>query len=267
MSITPPTSEPVIPYYASDIITDALIEIGAAAPGETPGNEEAQWAFRKYNYLLDMWAARKNFVPYSNFNTYTLTPNLSPHTIGPGPTATFQVKQRPVKIVRANLLLNNVTPNVSVSLTIRDAQWWMEDVSIQDLPSPEPTDLFYSPTFPDGSLYFWPVPTSAYGVQLETWALLNQLSDINDPVGGADGDTSIPPGYRNALMLSLAETLLPGASRQLHPTLAVTAAAARLAVFGNNSAVARMSTQDSGAPGANGGRNQTTFNYRSRSGG
>jgi len=75
-----PTSEPVIPYYASDIITDALIEIGAVAPGETPGNEESQWAFRKYNYLLDMWAARKNFVPYSNFNTYTLTPGLSPHT-------------------------------------------------------------------------------------------------------------------------------------------------------------------------------------------
>jgi len=116
-------------------------------------------------------------------------------------------------------------------------------------PARKPTDLFYSPTFPDGSLYFWPVPTSSYGVQLETWALLNQLSDINDPVGGADGDTSIPPGYRNALMLSLAETLLPGASRQLHPTLAVTAAAARLAVFGNNSAIPRMSTQDSGRTG------------------
>jgi hypothetical protein len=266
MSITPAPLAPPLGYTVLDILTDALIEVGMLAPGEMPDGETAQWAFRKINLLLDTWAARKNFVYANTFLTYTLVPNLSPHLIGPDPvTATFTATQRPVKIVRATIILNNVTPNVEVPLTLRDEQWWMEDVTVKDLRSSQPTDLFYSPSYPNGSLYYWPVPATAYGTRLECWVLLGQFASIQDPIGGQNAAQSLPPGYRNALMLTLAETLLSGGEREANPMLTQAAAQARLAIFGNNTPSPRMETRDSGLPGADQTLRQSNFNYKSRS--
>lgn len=253
---------PPLTYRCLDIITDALIEIGACPPGEQPGADEAQWGFRKLNYLLDVWAARRNYVYADTFNTYTLVPGLSPHLIGP--TGTFVVPQRPVKITAATLILNNVNPNVEVDLDIRDEQWWMQEVTIKGLQSSEPTDLFYSPSWPNGSLYFWPVPQTNYGVRLALWTILQQFQAITDPIGGPGGQTTVPPAYRAAMMLSLAEDMLPGSKRDANQVLAQKAAQARMAVFGNNTKVPRNSTQDSGVPGPDRSTTQSNFNYKSR---
>lgn len=266
MPIAPPSSETPIQYSIQDIILDALIEIGMLSPGEQPGGDTVQWAFRKANLVLDTWSARKNYVPFTTFAAYTLTPNLSPHTIGPGIGATFNVPQRPVKVMRATLILNNVSPVVEIPLNIKDEQWWMDDVSIKGLTSQNPTDLFYSADFPNGSLYFWPVPKVAYGVRLNLWGLLAQFASITDEIGGPGSSiTTMPPGYRNALMLTLAETLCSGGEKEASQTLIASAAAARLAVFGNNSPTVRMSTRDSGVPGAHQSLTESNFNYKSRS--
>jgi len=260
MPITPPTSEAALTYSALDIITDALIEVEISAPGEVPDPDTAQWAFRKMNYLTDSWSARRAFVYASTFKIYTLVPNLSPHTIGPAVGATFSVPQRPVKVVGATIVLNNVNPAVSVPLNLRDKQWWIEQ-TIQGLTSQQPTDLFYNPAFPNGELYYWPVPNVAYQTELEVWGLLSQYSSITDPLGGPGGPETLPPAYRNALMLSLAETL----GGQPQASLPMLAATARAAVFNNNSEVPRMQTRDSGIPGADEDLRSTTFNYLNRS--
>lgn len=252
-----------ITYLANDIIQDALIEINMLAPGETADGETASWAFRKLNYLLDTWATRRNYVYTTTIDTYTLIPALNPHTIGP--TGTFVVPQRPTKIVNATIILNNVNPPVEIPLTLRDDAWYMNDVTIKGLTSQQPTDLYYSPTYPNGSLYFWPVPTIAYGTRLELWTLLSQFDTILDPIDGPTGVGSLAPGYRNALMLSLAETLLPGGAKSTHPMLAAAAANARASVFNLNSPSPRMDTRDSGVPGADDDIRQSNFNYRSRS--
>jgi len=258
--IGPPTTETPLIYSALDVITDALIEVDISAPGEPLDPDTAQWAFRKFNYLTDSWAARKNFTYASSFNIYNLVPNLSPHTIGPGPGATFAVPQRPVKITKATIILNNVSPVVSIPLNIRDQEWWM-DQTIQNLTSQQPTDLFYNPAFPNGELYFWPIPNVGYQTQLMCWALLSQFSSITDPIGGPGGPGTLVPGYRNAAMLSLAEML----GGQPPATLARDAAIARAAIFGNNNKVPRMQTRDSGIPGAEDDMRSTTFNYLNRS--
>jgi hypothetical protein len=262
---TPPITEAALTYTVGDLIHDALIEAAISSPGEPDDPDTAQWAFRKCNYLLDTWASRRNYVYASSFNIYTLVPNLSPHLIGPAPGATFVVPQRPVKIVRATIILNNTpVPFVSITLNLRDEQWWMEN-SIQQLQSQQPTDLFYNPTFPNGQLFYWPLPTIAYQTQLETWGLLSQFGSITDPIGGPGAAGTIPQGYRNALMLSLTESLLPAGEKAANPVLGALAAQARAAVFGNNSRVPRMQTRDAGVPGADDDYRSTTFNYKSRS--
>src|SRR4051794_29614025 len=101
-------------YTIGDIIADAYIEIGATAPGEQPSADEAQWGLRKANYLADIWQAQEKYVWGYAFSLYTLVANLSPHTIGPDPTApavtpvpTFSTvdQPRPTRIVSALQLL------------------------------------------------------------------------------------------------------------------------------------------------------------------
>lgn len=265
MPVTPPITESALTYTIGDLIHDALIEAAISSPSEPDDPDTAAWAFRKCNYLLDTWASRKNFVYASSFNVYTLVPNLSPHLIGPALGATFIVPQRPIKIIRATIILNNIPqPFVSINLNMRDEQWWMEN-SIKQLTSQQPTDLFYNPAFPNGQLYYWPLPTIAYQTQLETWALLSQFDKITDPIGGPGASATVPPGYRNALMLSLAESLLAAGEKPANPVLGALAAQARAAVYGNNTKVPRMQTLDSGIPGAEDNYHLTTFNWRNRS--
>lgn len=237
-------------YTLLDIITDALIEVGMLAPGEVPDGETGQWVFRKANYLVDTWSAQFGKVYTTTFQLFTLTPGLAPHTIGPGPpVATFNVAQRPVRIESAALILNSAGQKVDLPINIRDDAWWAAQQT-KDIQTNVPTDLYYSPGWPNGELFFWPVPNSASQVRMQLWTLLNQYSQINDPLSGITNVGTLPPGYRNALMLTLAETLLSGGEKEAHPVLVASAKDARQAIFGNNAKSPRMQTRDSGMPKA-----------------
>lgn len=265
MPIAPPANAPApLTYKVYDIVCDALIEIGALAPGETPGADEAQWAFRKFNDLIDTWQAQNAFVSSYAFNVYTLVANLSPHTIGPSGLATFPTngQPRPVRIESAALLLQNSTSSglVDLPINVRDRQWWAAQ-QVKNIQSDIPTDLYYDPTSPDGSLYFWPVPNALRQVRLEIWQTVSQFISIQDPIGGPGGPKTLPPGYRNALKLTLAEDLLSGSNREASPSLIAKAMKARAAIFGNNVKSPRMATRDTGMPQAKPSGQRQDFNW------
>lgn len=235
-----------------DIITDALYEIGAYGPGDGPVDApDAQLGLRRLNMELDAWAALKRYAYEVTFNEYTLVPNLQPHTIGPE-GATFEVAQRPVRIEGASLVLNNVTPNVdSPILNIRDAAWW-KDQAVKPLATTTPTDLYYEPSWPNGSLWLWPVPTFAYGLRLEVWGLISQFATLNQVF-------SLPPGYKKALTLKLAVRLCRPFGRPLTADLKADANEACANLQSNNMESPRIASADYGASGRHKGR--PTFNY------
>src|ERR1700683_173197 len=130
MAITPPLEESPLLYTVEDLISDALIEAGILAPGETPDSSVGAWAFRKINYLLDTWATSKKYVFCSTWFFGKLNSNLPMQpdgsalaTIGPAPGATYSVTQRPVKILSAGVIINNTTPPVIAPIEINDSQW------------------------------------------------------------------------------------------------------------------------------------------------
>lgn len=261
MPINPPVTPNPTQYTALDVVTDAMIEIGMLAPGEVPDSESGQWAFRKLNYLIDEWQAQAGKVYSYQYTVYTLVAGLSPHTIGPSANATFLTDNvpRPSRLESAALLLNVSPGQVDQLMNIRDHDWWAMQ-QVKQIETNVPTDVYYDPTSPDGSLYFWPVPNSQAQVRLQFWNIISQFTAITDPLGGPSGPGTLPQAYRAALMYTLAERLVPGSGRSAPPELHSQATYARAALFSNNAKSPRMSTQDAGMPKSGNG-NRADFNW------
>jgi len=258
--IIPPSTPPSGPtapggstsFTANDVIKQAMLEIGAIDPNETPSAGELNTGLSKLNRLLDGWDADGRYVYSQEFTQYTLIPGLQPHTIGPA-SATFTVAQRPVKILNANIILNNNPQNpVRSPLYLRDDDWWSNKRAYA-VAGALPTDLYYSPGWPNGALYLWIVPTVAYPLELETWTLLGQLQPADK--------FSLPPGYLDAVVYSLAFALCPSFQTQPSAALVALQQKAVARIFGPNTAAPLIGTRDAGMPNAR--RQRPYFNWRS----
>jgi hypothetical protein len=234
-----------VPLTARNICSDALIEIGALAAGETAAPEDADLALGKLNRLLDNWNADRGAIYAEQSVSYVLTPSLNPHTIGP--TGTFVVTQRPEAIDGATLIIDD---DVRIPVRLRNADWYRA-LSIQTIESLIPTDLYFEATWPNGSIYLWPIPSSAYHLELMTRRVLASLA-LSDTF-------TLPPGYQDAITLTLAESLVSpfGAASKVSPTLVNDAAKARARVWAANDRPRPLRTRDAGIPGDRRG----TFNY------
>lgn len=235
-----------------EIIVETFEDITVLAPGDPLDETEATRALSKVTRLLDNWNAERHAVYASRLTTYTLTPNLQPHTIGPAASSpTFTVTQRPVSVDGANLVLTGSTPAVHYALNLRDEDWW-RSLTIPALATSMPTDLYYSADWPLGSIYLWPVPTTAYGLEIQTRIVLADLA--------LDDEISFPPGYRDALIKTLGEMLAPS-----YPPAVADVEGARIArsrIFSNNDTTPLLTTADWGMPRASDGAPRTTFLYR-----
>jgi hypothetical protein len=262
MPILPPITVNPLQYTAQDVCNDAAIEVGIIAPGEVLDGDTGNWIFRKLNYLIDEWQAEAGKVYSYQYTLFTLVAGLSPHTIGPEASATFLTDNvpRPVRLESAALILNVSPTQVDLPMNIRDHDWWAMN-QVKQIQTNVPTDVFYDPTSPNGSLFFWPVPNSQAQVRLQFWNTVNQYTAITDPLGGLAGPGTLPQAYRAALMYTLAERLLPGSRLGAPPELAGMAVKARAALFGNNAKSPRLATRDSGMPQAGKSGTRADFNW------
>jgi hypothetical protein len=83
----------------------------------------------------------------------------------------------------------------------------------KDLTNTIPTSWYYNPTYPNGTIYLWPVPTSTSleGVIYAPTAI-TQFSTLTENV-------SLPPGYPRMLVSNLALELCPDYQITPHPAL------------------------------------------------
>lgn len=212
--------------------------------GETPSASEASDGLNKLNRLFDRWSARKIMAFNVDFTVYTLTAGHSPTLIGPGLAAPdLAARQRPVTVQSAALLIQTGSSIIDVPMNIRDDAWWANN-RVKNQTSSVPTDLYYSPGWPNGSLYFWPIQTQGSQVRLEIWDLLPGNVANN-------GVFSLPPGYWDAVTLNLALTMAPmfGAAAVVSPELREQARLALSAVQENNAKSPRCASLDPGMQG------------------
>lgn len=238
-----------------DLCTAALQELGVLDPEDTASDADMNTASEAFDDLYDAWNAQRQAVYADVFARFTLTASLSPQTIGP--SGVLVVTQRPVSIESASQILTSGTLDVSRPIdTRRDADWWARQ-QVKGLETGYPTDLYYQPAWPNGNAFFHPVPDSAVVVELQTRLLLAALT-LNDTF-------TMPPGYRRAVKLSLAEFCARPFARQVTPDLKTDAATAREVVFKNNRTIPNIATADYGMPRSGSSGRQRTYNWLDRS--
>lgn len=237
-----------------DLCTQSAMDMGVIGQGETLSAPDASVYLGLLQRLLNAWNANRLSVYASSMLQFTLVPNLSPHTIGPT-GATWTATIRPVSLDGANLVLTPSTPPVNTNIKVRDDQWYFS-LTTPTLTSTYPTDVYYQPDWPLGKLFFWPVPTFAYDVQLKVRVLLDESVDLND-------EFSLPPGYWDAIVLTLEEMAMRPFAKPYDGNLASAATKARALIYGNNDITPHLITKDYGmTPGRNQGT-RADFNWLS----
>lgn len=218
---------------ARDIIKNAMYEVNILAAGEEPSNDDANFCLSKLNRQFDNWNAESLFIFGTFFFQGTLTPGKNPHTMGSaGSGADFIVPTaRPPRIDLANLVLTDQSPVIYRPIDIVDEAWWMA-LAIPDLQTSIPYKLYPNYGWPLAQLYLWPVPTKNYDIRLNLWTLFSSLA-LTDTF-------TLPPGYEDAVTLSLAESIAPAFGAVISPEIANAAMAARARVKSLNSEASPM---------------------------
>ncbi|MGB2625655.1 MAG: hypothetical protein WAK20_02620 [Candidatus Acidiferrum sp.] len=238
---------------AQDLITASLVEMGAYAQGEVPSAGDIAFGFDKLNALWDEWSARKPFAYAMKFELFTLVPNLSPHTIGPQ-GATFTLPQRPERLEGATVVISaSAAGPIDVPLALKDAAWW-NNQAVKGVTSSVPTALYYEPDWPNGSLFYWPVPSFNYQTRLQFWQSVAQAPSLAAVL-------KLPPAYYKASKLTLAVEMCETFGKSAGPILINTALRAGKAIGVNNQSSPRIRTQEAGQTGR--GNRAADFNWAS----
>lgn len=187
---------------ALDLITDALIELGVVAVGETVSAEDSVLGLAALNSMLDGWNTQNLTIYTSVDATYTFVPGQASYTIGPA--GNFN-GVRPVSLMSLYVRYQGVDfPIVEIDQDTYNL------IPIKTQPGILPEVINYSPNFPLGTMTFWPVPSLALPVTFSTNSLLAGPATLQTTL-------NFPQGYYRAMRLNLAVELAGRYGRTLSP--------------------------------------------------
>lgn len=180
---------------ARDLIKRSLRLIHVLSTTEEPTAQEASDSLEALNDMLDEWAIEKSLIFASKEESITWVGGSETHTLGAtGDTVTT----RPTKILNSTFYTDGNGNDYNLRLI--DTRVGYTSIVDKETTTDLPDILYYEPTYPDGTLYIWPVPSANLTVKLHTWQQLSQFSSLDDTV-------SLAPGYKNLLVYGLTEYL------------------------------------------------------------
>lgn len=270
-------------YSATQMAYQALRKLGELRPGQSASADMLADILTELQVMIDAWQLERRRIPAIRPDAYTLTAGVQFYLIGPGaaPATINGVTYggfnaaRPNFIEDANVVLNTAAPVVRRPLALLNADQWA-DIRVQAIPSAIPLRLWYDRNFSSsggesggttftgfGVIALWPGPLAAYQLELFCEQNLQQF------FGFADLTTawSFPPGYADAMVLSLAEKIAPMAQVYLKTGNPLTAEVKRQAAearerIDSYNAPSRLMHADPAVMGnARGGWNYATGEY------
>ena len=192
-----------------DMFTDSLRILGILGSGEAePVAEDTEVCRRTMNRMLGQWNTRKRYAYFIRQQSFAFVNSQESYSIGTAANAAnFVVSSggRPNKIESAQIVFTNASPPLQMNMKIINFDQYQR-IQIPALSSEFPNTLYYQPTFPNGTLWFWPAYPSetTFEVNLAWW---NQFLTVAQ--GDESTDVPLADGYEDAIVLSLAEKLYP----------------------------------------------------------
>lgn len=190
-----------VTFTARDCVTKALQALGAVAIGEAPSNDLGQMGLDLLNGFIDGLLTQRLSLPAQSRDVYSFVANQSTYTIGP--SGADWTASRPVSVDYVSVLNRTVSPPFEIPLDALSQQSYAA-VTLKTLTANFPFQYFWNPTFPNGSIFFWPTPTdsSNYQAVLYTPSQLSTFASLNT-------STTMAPGYYRMLYYNLAVELQP----------------------------------------------------------
>lgn len=187
---TSPTTMTVL-----DLITSVLREINVLGAGDTPSADDAMDGLRMVNDFIDGVCALERLLIYTiTRTTWTLVASQASYAVGPSGDVNIV---RPIYIDRVRFQETAVSPTLEMPLgLLTEADY--RAVPRKALTSSYPVSYYYNPTFPTGTLKFFPIPTSTtlQGVLYAPTAV-TRFGALTDVI-------ALPPGYNRFLRKNLA---------------------------------------------------------------
>lgn len=182
----------------AELIRVAFRTLGVLAAEETPSAAEEGDALATLNDMLDSWAGERLALFATTRDTYDLSPNQNPQSLGTGGLLAIDAT-RPTRIDRASIIPIAGPGTERPLRMLSDAEWQ----GLQGKTSSgAPVSLWVQTTYPLMNLYFHPIPSAADTLVLYTWQQLGRFADTSS-------DFDFPPGYARAIRYNLAKELAP----------------------------------------------------------
>lgn len=204
---------------ALDMIKRAMRLCRAIGKGEVPDSDEASDGLEALNAMMDSWAAQRLFVYTVSEYAAVLAPGTGSYTIGSGGT---------IATTRPDRLTNGCYVTVGTTdypLDVIDEVTWagIYDKTTQGIPS----RIYMRQGVPLATLYLDPVPDSAYTLHVMAWSRVQSFATLTTAL-------TLPSGYEEAIVYSLAERIAPEYGLPLDVAVATLAARARASLIANN---------------------------------
>jgi len=206
-----------------NIIESALGKIGVRAVGQTISDAILAFCLASIDELREMLAT-DNYLIYC----YTEQSQLlvsGQASYGIGSTGDWAIT-RPQAIHPSAFVRDSGDSDYEV--TQIPLQQYRDKASKTD--PGRPCEFAYNPTYPNGTMYVYPVPTSVETFKFRTLDELTAFTSLSQ-------ELNLPPGYRPALVANLAVYVAPDFGRNPTPTLLNLAKSTKEGLRARNSAI------------------------------
>jgi hypothetical protein len=223
---------------AQDIVTQALKANGVGALGQTPSSADLADGLFWLQSLLAQWQ-RKRWMVWHLVDTAIQSTGALNYGVGPGASFNIarpdQIEGAYARLITTSTNLRGFTIGVSAiggpdgigpvpfgtvqpgvlnidyPLYMIQSREEYAQIGLKGLQT-FPGAVFYDASFPNGSIYFYPIPSDQFELHILTKEALQQFTSLTD-------DLLMPPEYVEALVWSLAARMRPAFGLPPDPTV------------------------------------------------
>lgn len=172
------------------LVQDAAYAAQILGADQTLSSGDAQLILRRLNRMLDSWSNERQMIFATQTDTFLMSPGVGSYSTA------LMTAGRPISIQSMKVTFQNLDYPVNFI----DQQQW-NSITVKNIDA-IPTNCFYDPTFPNGTMNFYPRPYAQFLCSVDTQRVLSA------PVVMAT-DLALPEGYEAAIVAGLAVDIWP----------------------------------------------------------